>query len=75
MSTRERFQADLEQTKADAKAQLEKLQTRRAQLRATLATEAGEARARVQTDLDGIDSQIAASKAAIDDPFLDGDEV
>ena len=50
---------------ADAKAQYEKLQAQRAQLKSDISTKSGEARAKTQADLDRVESQIAASYDAM----------
>jgi len=50
---------------ADAKAQYEKLQAQRAQLKSDISTKSGEARANTQADLDRVESQIAASYDAM----------
>ena len=55
--------------RADAKAQLDKLQTQRVQLKSEIATKSGEARVKIQAQLDSIDSQIAASQAAMAEYF------
>lgn len=55
--------------RADAKTQLDKLQTQRAQLKSEIATKSGEARVKIQAQLDSIDSQIAASQAAMAEYF------
>ena len=48
---------------ADAKAQYEKLQAERAQLKSAISTKTGEARAKMQADLDRIESEITARLA------------
>ena len=50
---------------ADAKAQYEKLQAQRAQLKSDISTNTGEAREKMQGDLDRVESQIAASYDAM----------
>jgi hypothetical protein len=50
---------------ADAKAQYAKLQAQRAQLKSDIGTKTGEARAKMQADLDSVESQIAASYDAM----------
>ena len=48
---------------ADAKAQYEKLQAERVQLQSTISTKSGAARAKLQADLDRIESEITARLA------------
>jgi chromosome segregation ATPase len=50
---------------ADAKAQYEKLQAQRAQLKSDISTNTGEAREKMQAALDRVESQIAASYDAM----------
>ena len=61
-------------TSADLKAQHEKLQARRAQLKNEISTKAGEARAKLQADLDRLGKQIADSEAAMDAYYARRDE-
>jgi hypothetical protein len=64
MSARERFQADLQQTKADF-----------SQLKSETERGAANVKAKLETQVDierGKDKE--AYRAVVDDPFLDGDE-
>ena len=61
---REKDEAAFRAARADAKLGLEKLKAQRAELKATIGTKAGEARAKVQAELDSIDAKIAAAEAA-----------
>lgn len=63
---RDKDQAVFRAAQADVKGGYEKLQAQRAQLKATIATKTGEARSRMQAELDGIDAAIAAGDAARD---------
>jgi hypothetical protein len=54
---------------SDAKAQYEKLQAQRAQLKSDITTKGGEARAKTQADLDRVESQIAASYDAMAEAY------
>ena len=63
MTTNERHQADLQRLSADAKAQYEKLQAQRAQIKSTIGTKTGAARAKLQAELDRIESEITARLA------------
>jgi hypothetical protein len=54
---------------ADAKAGYEALQAQRAQIKSTIDTKSGEARVKMQADLDRLDSEIAASRAAMAEYF------
>jgi multidrug resistance efflux pump len=61
---RDKDQAVFRAAQGDAKQGYEKLQAQRAQLKATIGTKTGEARAKMQAELDGIDAAIAAGEAA-----------
>jgi len=54
---------------AEAKARYEGLQAQRAQIKSTIDTKTGEARVRMQADLDHLDSEIAASRAAMEEYY------
>ena len=58
--------AEFNATKADLKAQHEKLEAKRAQLKTEISTKTGEARAKLQADLDRIDAQLAATDAGME---------
>jgi ribosomal protein S20 len=59
---------------ADAKSQHEKLQAQQAQLKSAISTKSGEARTKLQADLDRVSAQIAASEAAMDEYYARRDE-
>ena len=61
-------------TNADLKARHEKLQARRAQLRGEISTKTGEARAKLQADLDRIAAEIAKNDAAMEAYYARRDE-
>jgi multidrug resistance efflux pump len=61
---RDKDEAVFRAARADAKAGVEKLEAQRAQLKATIATKTGEARARMQAEIDAIDAAITAGDAA-----------
>ena len=61
-------------TNADLKARHEKLQAQRAQLRGEISTKIGEARAKLQADLDRVAAEIAKSDAAMDAYYARRDE-
>ncbi len=63
MTTNEGIQADLQRLSAEARAQYEKLRAQRAQIKSTISTKSGVARAKLQADLDRIESEITARLA------------
>ena len=63
MTTNEGIQADLQRLSAEARAQYEKLQAQRAQIKSTIGTKTGAARAKLQADLDRIESEITSRLA------------
>jgi len=63
MTTNERIQADLQRLSAEARAEYEELQAQRAQIKNRIGTMTGAARAKLQADLDRIESEITARLA------------
>jgi hypothetical protein len=60
--------------RADARVQHEKLQARQAQFKSAISTNSGEARAKLQADLDRVAEQIATNEAAMDEYYARRDE-
>ena len=59
---------------ADAKANHDQLQAQQAQLKSAISTKTGEARSKLQADLDRVSEQIAVSEAAMDEYYTRRDE-
>jgi septal ring factor EnvC (AmiA/AmiB activator) len=60
--------------RTDLKVQREKLEAQRAQLKNEISTKTGEARSKLQADLDRISAQIADSEAALDEYYARRDD-